>query len=74
MKKLDILEDHPDWYERKKVKVILENGEEIEAWLYFNEETEGRKVIYSGDFAENKIKIWLTISLLECKFPVNLVW
>ena len=56
LKRLDILESHPDWYERKKVKIILENGKEIEAWLYFNEISEGNNIIYSGDFTDLKAR------------------
>ena len=33
LRKLDRLEDHPDWCKREKVKIILEGGEEVEAWL-----------------------------------------
>jgi len=52
LEKLDIFEDHPDWYKREKIKVILENGKEIDAWIYFNEITEEKELIQSGDYKE----------------------
>ncbi len=50
LEKLDFLEDHPDWYKREKVKVVLEDGKELEAWLYFNEISEGEYLIPDGEF------------------------
>lgn len=40
LKRLDDLEEHPTWYRRKPVTVVVEGstGGEIEAELYFNEE------------------------------------
>jgi gamma-glutamylcyclotransferase (GGCT)/AIG2-like uncharacterized protein YtfP len=32
---LDELENHPNWYERKKINVITEVGDKVEAWAYF---------------------------------------
>lgn len=39
LKRLDDLEEHPTWYRRKPVKVVMEGSVEgeIEAELYFNE-------------------------------------
>ncbi|KAK4295661.1 hypothetical protein Pmani_031803 [Petrolisthes manimaculis] len=34
LSKLDILEDHPKYYERKIKKVRLESEEEVECWVY----------------------------------------
>ena len=35
MDAIDSLEGHPYCYERRKVNVILENGEKVSAWMYF---------------------------------------
>ncbi|NPA62821.1 MAG: gamma-glutamylcyclotransferase [Methanococci archaeon] len=51
LKRIDRLEGHPDYYERKKVKIILESGEEIEAWLYFYPEPYGI-LVKSGDYKD----------------------
>ncbi len=46
---IDHLEGHPEVYKRELVKVILENGEEIDAWIYFYPEKRG-KLNPSGEF------------------------
>jgi gamma-glutamylaminecyclotransferase len=33
---LDKLEGHPNWYFRRRVKIVLDSGAETEAWVYFN--------------------------------------
>jgi gamma-glutamylaminecyclotransferase len=33
---LDDLEDHPFEYRREQVPVIMDDGEEVQAWLYFH--------------------------------------
>jgi len=39
LKKLDDLEEHPNYYVRQKTKVIiLPDNREIEAWIYLNNE------------------------------------
>ena len=36
LKKVDLLEGHPRFYKREKVKVVLINsGKELNAWMYF---------------------------------------
>lgn len=45
---IDMLEGHPGWYKREKTEVQLENGNKVEAWLYFNEG--GREYIQGGDY------------------------
>ena len=50
LKKLDVLEGHPNWYIREKVPVILEDGQEIEAWIYFNDREHG-EFVETGDYA-----------------------
>ncbi len=47
---LDALEEHPQVYRREKVPVVLDDGREIEAWLYFHPRPSGR-LIASGDYA-----------------------
>ncbi|EMG36207.1 gamma-glutamylcyclotransferase family protein [Desulfocurvibacter africanus] len=49
---LDALEEHPQVYRREKVPVVLDDGREIEAWLYFYPRPGGR-LIESGDYAGN---------------------
>lgn len=51
LKRIDGLEGHPDWYRREKVQVILENGSNISAWIYFNGSPRG-KLVECGDFAK----------------------
>lgn len=33
LKRIDFLEGHPDWYERKKISVFVD-GDAVEAWAY----------------------------------------
>lgn len=44
LENIDGLEGHPDWYRRKEVDVLTENGETITAWLYFYPEKRGKLV------------------------------
>lgn len=56
LKNLDSLENHPNWYFRKEIEVLTELNETKLAWIYFNEDPKGEKVL-SGDyltFLENK--------------------
>jgi len=52
---VDGLEGHPNWYQRKLIPVIVD-GEEHQAWLYFNNDKGGNK-IENGDFREFRKKI-----------------
>ncbi len=47
---LDALKEHPSVHRREKVPVTLDDGREIEAWLYFRLEPRGR-LVESGDHA-----------------------
>ncbi len=47
-KKLDQLEGHPNWYQRKKIAVVLKD-EKIECWIYFYPNSTGQKIL-SGDY------------------------
>ena len=50
LKDLDSLENHPNWYFRKEIEVIEDKTQEIKsAWIYFNENPQGEKVL-SGDY------------------------
>jgi gamma-glutamylcyclotransferase (GGCT)/AIG2-like uncharacterized protein YtfP len=51
LERIDCLEGHPDCYKRKKVKIILDSGEEIEAWIYFYPEPYG-VLVESGDYKD----------------------
>jgi len=42
--RLDALEEHPDWYYREKTRVILEDGREMDAFIYFHDEPSGRLI------------------------------
>ena len=35
LKRLDQLEGHPDWYKREQAEVVLQDGTELIAWIYF---------------------------------------
>jgi gamma-glutamylaminecyclotransferase len=37
LSKVDSLEGHPNWYERKKIKIDLGDNQYISAWIYFND-------------------------------------
>lgn len=49
--RLDILENHPNWYQRKEIDVLID-GETHKAWLYFNEveNYDTMKNIKNGDY------------------------
>lgn len=51
MARLDRLEGHPVHYERRQCTVVLETGEEVEAWVYFGDEAKdnGRYLECYGD-------------------------
>lgn len=48
---LDQLEEHPDWYERRRRPVIDSAGQVRQAWIYFFPQPRGR-LLASGDLAE----------------------
>jgi gamma-glutamylaminecyclotransferase len=48
---LDQLEGHPDMYKREQAEVILQDGTEIIAWVYFCDTPRG-DLIESGDFLQ----------------------
>ncbi|MES9997732.1 gamma-glutamylcyclotransferase [Desulfovibrio aminophilus] len=50
LRRLDVLEQHPEIYRREQVPVRLEGGVVREAWLYFHPEPMGR-LIPSGDWS-----------------------
>ncbi len=49
LRRLDQLEGHPDMYKREQAEVVLEDGTELIAWIYFYDTAEGN-LIESGDF------------------------
>lgn len=51
LKRIDRLEEHPHWYVRERIEVILDNGRRVTAWCYFNDAPAGR-LLASGDYAE----------------------
>jgi gamma-glutamylcyclotransferase (GGCT)/AIG2-like uncharacterized protein YtfP len=48
---LDRLEGHPDMYEREQAEVVLEDGTELTAWIYFYDLAQG-DLIETGDFLQ----------------------
>ncbi|MGA2226610.1 MAG: gamma-glutamylcyclotransferase family protein [Syntrophobacteraceae bacterium] len=51
LKRLDQLEGHPDAYKREQAEVVLQDGTELIAWIYFCDVAEG-DLIESGDFLQ----------------------
>jgi gamma-glutamylaminecyclotransferase len=51
LSQLDRLEGHPDMYKREQAEVVLEDGTELIAWIYFHDEAHG-DLIESGDFLQ----------------------
>jgi gamma-glutamylcyclotransferase (GGCT)/AIG2-like uncharacterized protein YtfP len=49
LQRLDRLEEHPDYYRRDQVDVVLEDGSKLLAWLYFFPTPRGR-FIESGEW------------------------
>ena len=49
LSRLDQLEGHPDVYTREQAEVVLEDGTELTAWIYFYDLAQG-DLIQSGDF------------------------
>lgn len=39
LSRIDGLEGHPDWYERKKIRIKLDKGGEVSAWVYMIPDT-----------------------------------
>jgi gamma-glutamylaminecyclotransferase len=48
---LDSLEGHPRWYYRKEIDLDMEDGSEITAEIYFNDE-KGCPIVKSGKYRE----------------------
>ena len=53
LERVDRLEGHPHWYRREETEVILADGSNVWAWMYFNESPRGR-LIESGDYADRE--------------------
>src|SRR5208337_868219 len=51
LKRLDQLEGHPIAYRREQAEVVLEDGTELRAWIYFFDTAEGN-LVESGDFLQ----------------------
>ena len=52
MQALDWLEGFPTHYKRQIIKVELENGEVIEAWIYYTKEPRGDEIQPINDIVE----------------------
>ncbi|WP_028573633.1 gamma-glutamylcyclotransferase family protein [Desulfonatronovibrio hydrogenovorans] len=52
--RLDILENHPAWYKREKIRVCLDMGEVILAWIYFFPTARGR-LVSGGDYLQSSL-------------------
>jgi gamma-glutamylaminecyclotransferase len=51
LERLDELEGHPDAYVREQAEVVLHDGTELTAWIYFCDVAQG-SLIKSGDFLQ----------------------
>lgn len=51
LRRLDQLEGHPDAYKREQAAVVLQDGTELSAWIYFCDTPQG-DLIESGDFLQ----------------------
>jgi len=51
LRRLDELEGHPDAYKREQAEVVLQDGTELIAWIYFYDTAQG-DLIESGDFLQ----------------------
>jgi gamma-glutamylaminecyclotransferase len=51
LRSLDALEGHPDWYYRKEIDIELEDGDDVKADIYFNED-KASKIVESGNYRE----------------------
>jgi gamma-glutamylcyclotransferase (GGCT)/AIG2-like uncharacterized protein YtfP len=56
LRALDGLEGHPRWYRREQIPVVLDNNEEVTAWLYFMNggEPDAVSIEVTGDYEENQ--------------------
>lgn len=52
LKEIDLLEDEGDWYTRKKILLIGEDGKIIEAQAYYNDNIKNEKEIDTDDYNE----------------------
>jgi gamma-glutamylcyclotransferase (GGCT)/AIG2-like uncharacterized protein YtfP len=53
--RLDSLEGHPDWYERRLVPVTFEDGDEATVWAYFMcDGYPTATYVESGDYAKER--------------------
>tara|TARA_Y100001938_G_C8056410_1_gene414624 strand:+ start:1095 stop:1451 length:357 start_codon:yes stop_codon:yes gene_type:complete len=48
MRKLDLLEGHPNWYYRKVVDIVLNDGKEKSAYIYFNNSMNGSSLVVNN--------------------------
>jgi gamma-glutamylcyclotransferase (GGCT)/AIG2-like uncharacterized protein YtfP len=54
LENLDTLEGHPNWYARKVINVVTEQGDRLKAWAYFMpKKPNGVVVVESGDYREH---------------------
>lgn len=53
---IDQLEGHPDWYCREEVRVTLQNGQRVQAWMYLmpSDTHLDAEIIASGDWASHQ--------------------
>jgi gamma-glutamylcyclotransferase (GGCT)/AIG2-like uncharacterized protein YtfP len=52
LKEIDLLEDEGKWYTRKKILVINEEGNIIEAQSYYNDNIKNEKLLDTDDYNE----------------------
>jgi len=50
LRRVDQLEGHPYMYERRKIDVRLDDGSEMECWMYFYNGDKGHTEVESGNY------------------------
>ena len=57
LSEVDLLEGHPDEYFREKVPIVKEDGEVVEAWMYFYPQTKEPGILIStGEYTHKLLK------------------
>ena len=47
---LDRLEGYPDWYDRTMTPFTLEDGQQVQAWVYHQEDNHRLPIVKTGDW------------------------
>lgn len=57
---IDTLEGHPKWYKREKTPIILDDGNVVSCWTYFNDTInhKGKKYHKSFEIVKKSYNVW----------------